>query len=87
MSTLRLRSDRLQWLEADGEVVALDEHALVYLNTNPSGALLWRALVAGATRDELVRCLLDAFDVDEDTAGSDVDRFLAELETRGLIQH
>lgn len=87
MTVLRLRADRLQWLEADEEVVALDERSLIYLNANPSGALLWRALAAGTTRDELVRKLFDTFDVDQPTAGRDVDRFLAELEARGLLEH
>jgi len=82
---LRLRSEKLQWVDADGEIVALDEGSLVYLNANPSGAVLWRSLAAGSTRDELIDALLDEFDVDADTAGDDVDRFLAELESRGLL--
>jgi hypothetical protein len=86
VSTLRLRSDRLHWLEADGEIVALDENSLMYLNANPSGALLWQALARGATRDELVQGVLAAFDVDEATASADVDRFLAELDERGLLE-
>ncbi len=85
MKVLRLRADHLQWLESDGEVVALDESSLVYLNANPSGALLWRALADGARRDELVGRLVEAFDVDDGTAGRDVDRFLADLESRGLL--
>lgn len=86
MKVLRLRADRLQWLEADGEVVALDERSLVYLNANPSGALLWQALGEGATRDELVGRLVEAFDVDDVTARRDVDRYLADLESRGLLE-
>ena len=86
MTTLRLRSDRLHWLESDGEIVALDELALVYLNANATGALLWQTLAQGATREALVRRILAAFDVDEHTAGADVDRYLADLEARGLLE-
>lgn len=86
MAELRLRQDRLHWLEADGEVVALDENALVYLNANPTGATLWQALAAGSTRAGLVNRLLSEFDVDEETATADVDRFVAELEARGLLE-
>ena len=86
MSELRLRADRLHWLEADDEVVALDEQALVYLNANPTGAVLWRALAQGATREELVRGLAAEFEVDEATAAVDVDRFLADLDARGLLE-
>lgn len=87
MSRLRLRSDRLHWLESDGEVVALDEQSLLYLNANPTGALLWKALVAGTTRADLVRSLVAEFEVDEATAAQDVDRFLADLEARGLLEY
>jgi hypothetical protein len=86
MSELRLRADRLHWLESDGEVIALDEQSLVYLNANPAGAVLWQALAKAATRDELVRRILAEFDVDEATAGADVDRFLADLDARGLLE-
>ena len=83
---LHLRADRLQWVDADGEVIALDERSLMYLNANPSGALLWRTLAGGATREELVQALLDAFEVDAETAKRDVDRFVADLSARGLLE-
>ena len=87
MTDLRLRADRLHWLESDDEVVALDEVALVYLNANPSGTLLWQALAEGTTRDALVKRLLAEFEVDEPTARGDFDRFLTELDARGLLEH
>jgi coenzyme PQQ synthesis protein D (PqqD) len=86
MSELRLRARRLHWLESEGEVVALDEQALTYLSANAAGTVLWQALAEGATRDELVRLILAEFDVDEATAGADVDRFLADLEARDLLE-
>ena len=87
MTDLRLRADRLHWLESDNEVVALDEVALEYLNANPSGTVLWQALAEGTTRDALVKRLLAEFEVDEATARGDVDRFLTELDARGLLEH
>jgi hypothetical protein len=86
VSELRLRRSSLQWLEADGEVVALDEAALVYLSANESGALLWQALAAGTSRDALVGALVDRFGIEGDQAGRDVDAFLAELERRDLLE-
>ena len=47
---LRVRADALEWREVDGEIVALDLRRSVYLAINPSGALLWPALVEGASR-------------------------------------
>jgi hypothetical protein len=86
VSELRLRRDRLHWLEADGEIVALDERSLMYLNANPAGAVLWQSLAQGASREELIQGILDEFDVDEATASADVDSFLAELDARGLLE-
>jgi len=86
VSELRLRADRLHWLETDGEVVALDEQLLVYLNANPTGAVLWQALAKGTTREELIRGLVAEFEVDDTTAAADVDRFLTDLDARGLLE-
>src|SRR5262249_42545890 len=86
MSRLRLRADRVKWLEGDGEVVALDEQTFVYLNANATASVLWTSLAAGATREELVERLVDGFDVDRATAETDVDAFVSDLEARGLLE-
>lgn len=86
MTEVRLRADRLQWLEADGDVVALDEQSLLYLSTNASGALLWQALARGTTREELVGLLADAYGLERERAAGDVERFLADLEARELLE-
>ena len=85
MSRLQLRREGLHWVEADGEIVALDDHSMQYLSANPVGAYIWRALVEGTTRDELVSALVAGYEVDEPTAGRDVDAFLAELSRLGLL--
>lgn len=85
MTHLQLRRDGLHWVEADGEIVALDDRSMQYLSANPVGAILWRALVDGTTRDELVGRVLAEFEVDDATAGRDVDAFLAELSKLGLL--
>jgi hypothetical protein len=85
VNELRLRRTEVAWRDVDGEVVALDERAAVYLAANPAGALLWRALAAGATRDELVAELVDAYGIDAARARADTDAFLRELSSRGLL--
>jgi hypothetical protein len=82
---LRLRQEGVAWKDVDGEVVALDERAAVYLAANPAGALLWRALAGGATRDELVGELVAAFGIERDRASADTEEFLAQLNERGLL--
>jgi Coenzyme PQQ synthesis protein D (PqqD) len=82
---LRLRDDALEWRALEGEVLALDSATQRYLATNRSGAVLWAALAAGSTRDELVAVLVGRFDVGEEEAGRDVDGFLGAIEAQGLL--
>ena len=85
MIPIRLRNEKLEWLETGGEVIALDESELAYVSANVTGSLLWQDLAAGTTRDALVTRLVDAFEVDAETVRRDVDAFLEDLERRGLL--
>jgi hypothetical protein len=85
MTRLRLRGD-LIWRSAGEEIVALDRKPGKYVSTNAAGALLWRALADGASRDELVSRLVAEFGIDADQAEQDVDAYLAELEETGLLE-
>lgn len=82
---MRLRTDDLEWREIDAEIVVLDGRDATYLTVNGSGALLWRLLAAGATREQLVGALLDAYDVAEPAAAVDTDKFLQTLAEQGLL--
>ena len=73
---LRLRS----------EAPALDEETLEYVAASPTAARLWRALAAGSDRDSLVAGLVESYEVPQAAAAADVDRFLAELRKRGLLE-
>jgi len=83
--TLRLRTEDLEWREIDSDIVILDAREATYLTLNGSGAVLWRLLATDATREELVRALLDAYEVDHPTAAADTDAFLAALSEQGLL--
>ena len=85
--TLHLRVRDLDWLDVQGEVVALDGEKSRYLAANRTGALLWAQLDQGATRDQLVDRLLAEFnDLDEGAAQRDVDAFLSELRAHDLLE-
>lgn len=83
---LRLRSEALQWREVEGEVIALEGRTATYLASNTSGALLWRALAEGATREQLVAGLVDRFGIDRKRAVEDVDSFVQELLDQNLLE-
>ena len=55
------------------------------LNLNDAGALLWKALEAGADRDGLVAALTAEYEVDDARAAADVDAFLAKLAQAGCL--
>jgi Coenzyme PQQ synthesis protein D (PqqD) len=82
---LQLRPEAVAWREVDGEVIALGLESSTYFGTNQSGTLLWKRLVEGTTRAELIDDLMTTFDLDQKRAQSDVDAFLADLRGRGLL--
>jgi hypothetical protein len=85
VTEVKLRHEGVAWKDVDGEIVALDEQAAVYLAANPAGALLWRTLAGGATREALVAELMSAYGIDRDRATADTDAFLHDLSERGLL--
>lgn len=85
MSELRLRDSDVHWREIDGEIIALEASGSRYVAANGSGTLLWRALAAGTTRDELVDELVQAYEIDRARAEADTDTFLAQLREQGLL--
>jgi hypothetical protein len=82
---LRLNADRVTWRRVGDELVVLDLVGSAYLSVNDTGAAVWDLLDGGAARADLVAALLEAFEVDEATAASDIDEFIADLAGRGLL--
>jgi hypothetical protein len=83
--TFKLRDEALHWRQIEDEVVAVDMKTAAYLGANPAGALLWEALVDGATKTQLAALLVERFSIDESRAAADVDAFLAQLDEAGLL--
>jgi hypothetical protein len=83
---LQLRTVGLEWREIEGEVVAVDLEGSVYLAINRTGAALWPSLAEGATRNDLIRTLIDRYELNESTAAADVDSFVAMLKEQNLVE-
>ena len=83
---LKLRPGAVEWREVDGEVLALDVGAAEYLSVNQTGAAIWKALAAGSDREELEKVLVGTFQVDEEVAVDHLDRFIATLRDRDLLE-
>lgn len=76
-------------IAGDTVIVPVGESALSYngmITTTKTGAVLWKALETGCNRETLIQSLLDRFDVDQETAAADTDRFLLDLISLGLIE-
>jgi hypothetical protein len=84
-SRLRLRPEALDWVDVEQEVVVLDSDRSVYLATNSSGAILWRKLIEGATREELADELVKTFNISDELANQDVDSYVNRLLELGLL--
>jgi Coenzyme PQQ synthesis protein D (PqqD) len=82
---LRLRASDLEWREVEDEVIAVDVQTSTYLSANGSGMLLWRELAQGTTREALVGRLVESYGIGAERAGVDVDRFLEDLRSHGLL--
>jgi hypothetical protein len=85
MTQLRLRETGLHWREIDGEIIALEAQGSRYVAANGAGAVLWRALVAGTTRDVLADELVGAYGIERERALADVQRFVDALSEQGLL--
>lgn len=53
---------------------------------NELSAFIWEKLQTPVTRDELLTEIISEYDVDEKTAASDLDGFLAELDGIGILE-
>lgn len=69
-----------------GETVLLDLDTKRYYRLNETGQVVWRGLEEDAGRDEILERLLETYEVDAETAGREVDRFLAALGDRRLVR-
>lgn len=69
-----------------------DEAVIVHLESkrcfrlNDTAAAIWRGIAEGMARSAILARIEEAYDVDRDTAGAEIDRMLDELMERRLIR-
>ena len=71
------------WVVLPVGQASIDFNAMLTLNE--SGAILWRALEQGGSREALADALLAEYEVDRETALADVDEFLQKLQEAGIL--
>lgn len=83
---LKLHTERLEFVNVDGEVVVLDKRRSMYYGVNESGGRLWSALREGATEQQLLQILLEENDVTKEQAATDLAAFVQQLDAAGLLE-
>lgn len=63
---------------------SLDFNGMITLNE--TGAFLWSLLENETTVDEMVVAMLADYEVDEATARAGIERFVAKLDSEGLLE-
>lgn len=79
-----LREVAGQWV-----VVPLGERVVEFnciMTLSESGALLWKMLEKDVLEEELVQAVLQEYSIDEETANTDAQEFIASLREKGLIE-
>lgn len=56
------------------------------VNMNETGAFLWKLVEQGASRDELLSRLLETYEVAEEKAEQDVDKFISILQQNDFVE-
>jgi hypothetical protein len=82
---MQLRQSELTWDVAGDELVILDLQGSVYLKLNGTARVLWERLTKPCTESDLVAALVDAYEIDEQRAATDVASFLEDLRRRRLL--
>lgn len=86
---MKVREDFILRKISDSYVVVPVGDAVVdfsgMVNLNESGALLFKELQKGAEEEDLVKALLDEYDVTEEIARADVKKFISKVKDAGII--
>lgn len=55
------------------------------IRLNETGAFLWNLLEKGATKEDMLKDILDEYDVSAEIASADIDTFILKLNDAGII--
>ena len=85
-TTLLKQSTAQVSCKLDAEVAILNLDKSVYFGLKGAGAEIWQALEQPRSVEELCKLIVDQFDVEPARCEADVQRFLHELQSAGLVE-
>lgn len=80
------RHPEVIWRPVEGRVVGLDLRSSRYFSLNESAALLWEELGEDVEAGTLSTCLMQRFGIEQTAADADVEAFLDEMRSSGLLE-
>lgn len=84
-TTLFVRSDNPLVAAVDGEIVMLDPATSQYFGLDGVGARIWELCAQPQSLASLVAVLTEDYDVDGSTCMAEVQAFVADLQSAGLV--
>ena len=81
----KLAPDLLYETLSDGEAALLDVHRRHFFTLNESAKYIFERLQQGASFDSISTDMAAEFEVDEAECRHDIDAFLSELRSRGML--
>lgn len=79
-------SKHVRCMSDDDGAVLLELTGGKYFSLNPLGAKIWRLLEQRRDRDQIEQEIVETFDVSSTTVAQDLDRFLGDLQQKGLVR-
>lgn len=56
------------------------------MSLNDTGAFIFGKMIEGISREELIKAIMDEYEIDEHLAATDVDNFIKKVEGEGLFE-
>lgn len=63
---------------------ALEFNGMIIINS--TGAFIWKAIVEGSSKEEILKKMAETFEVTAEKAGQDIEEFLELLKDKGFIE-
>ena len=79
-------SNKTLWREVDGKVVVLLISSGNFIELNKTGSTVWKFLAEGKTVDGIVSAMLETYNVAREELVSDVNAYIGQMVSRGLLQ-
>ena len=79
------RSDNIESQDFEDESLLLNLETGFYFRLNEVGGFIWKFLDSKHSKNDIVNLIVDEFDVSQESAESDLDKFIGELQNESLI--